>query len=194
MSADTGTHTTMVDKIHGGAGWGFLSVTRILIGFTFLWAFLDKTFGLGFATGRDRETGAITLGGPDAWINGGRITEGYLGSSSGPFAEFFQNLGTQAWTDWFFMLGLLGVGLALVLGVGTRIAMVAGPLMLAMMYVSHSWPGQGGNTSNPFIDDHIVNSVAIIAIVILEAAYIQKIGFGESWKKTGLVKKNRWLV
>jgi thiosulfate dehydrogenase [quinone] large subunit len=72
--------------------------------------------------------------------------------------------------------------------------MVAGPLMLAMMYVSHSWPGQGGNTTNPFIDDHIVNSVAIIAIVILEAAYIQKIGFGELWKRTELVKKNRWLV
>ncbi|GAP79138.1 putative integral membrane protein [Brachybacterium sp. SW0106-09] len=31
------------------AGWGYtlLGVTRLMVGFTFLWAFLDKTFGLG---------------------------------------------------------------------------------------------------------------------------------------------------
>lgn len=194
MSVDTGSPRQVVEPIRGRTGWVFLSITRILIGFVFLWAFLDKTFGLGFATGRDRETGAITIGGPDAWINGGRITEGYLGSSSGPFADFFKSLGTQAWTDWPFMIGLLAIGLALMLGVGTRIAMVAGPLMLAMMYVSHAWPGVGGNTTNPFVDDHVVQALAIIAIVILEANYIQKIGFGESWKRLDVVQKNRWLI
>lgn len=194
MSAETSSSTAVAPTIQGRTGWTFLSITRILIGFTFLWAFLDKTFGLGFSTCSDRETGAITVNCDASWINGGRITEGYLGSSSGPFAEFFQNLGTQAWTDWIFMVGLLGVGLALMLGIGTRVAMVAGPAMLIMMYVSHAWPGAVQNATNPFIDDHIIYSIAIIAIVILEARYIQKVGFGEPWKRLGAVQKNRWLI
>ena len=37
-----------------------LAVSRVVIGFTFLWAFLDKLFGFGFATPSSR-----------AWINGG---------------------------------------------------------------------------------------------------------------------------
>ncbi|WP_430868838.1 hypothetical protein [Demequina aurantiaca] len=194
MSAETSSSTAVAPVIQGRTGWALLGVTRILIGFTFLWAFLDKAFGLGFATCSDRETGAITVNCDASWINGGRITEGYLGSSSGPFAEFFQTLGGQAWTDWFFMLGLLGIGLALMLGIGTRVAMVAGPLMLVMMYVSHAWPGAVQNANNPFVDEHIIYSVAIIAIVILEARYIQKIGFGEPWKRLPIVQKNRWLV
>jgi len=35
-----------------------LAVSRVVIGFTFLWAFLDKLFGFGFATPSSR-----------AWIN-----------------------------------------------------------------------------------------------------------------------------
>ncbi|MFC5822105.1 hypothetical protein ACFPUY_44090, partial [Nonomuraea harbinensis] len=36
------------------------AIARISIGWVFLWAFLDKTFGWGFATPAER-----------AWINGG---------------------------------------------------------------------------------------------------------------------------
>jgi hypothetical protein len=35
------------------------AVLRVLMGATFLWAFLDKAFALGFSTGRNPETGAI---------------------------------------------------------------------------------------------------------------------------------------
>jgi thiosulfate dehydrogenase [quinone] large subunit len=38
----------------------FLAVFRVVLGVEFLWAFLDKTFGLGYATPAAR-----------AWINGG---------------------------------------------------------------------------------------------------------------------------
>jgi thiosulfate dehydrogenase (quinone) large subunit len=44
-----------------------LAAARIAIGWTFLWAFLDKAVGLGFATQR-----------ADAWISGGSPTFGYL--------------------------------------------------------------------------------------------------------------------
>lgn len=194
MSVETEVPTGVAAPLQGRTGWIFLSLTRIAIGFIFFWAFLDKLFGLGFSTCRDGDTGAITVGCDAAWINGARITEGYLASSSGPFADFFVNLGTQAWTDWPFMLGLAGIGAALMLGIGTRVAMFTAPILLGFMYISHSWPGQGGNTTNPFVDDHVIQALAIIAIVILEAHYVQKVGFGEPWKRLGIVQKNRWLI
>ena len=88
-------------------GWGFtvLGITRLMVGFTFLWAFLDKTFGLGFSTPTE-----------NSWLNGGSPTSGFLGGSiegGNPFAgvwEFF--LSINPLTDVLFMLGLLGVGLA----------------------------------------------------------------------------------
>ena len=62
-------------EVKGGKVWGTL---RIAIGSIFLWSFLDKAFSLGFSTGRNAETGAIALFGPDAWINGGSPTDGFL--------------------------------------------------------------------------------------------------------------------
>ncbi|GIG55072.1 hypothetical protein [Demequina activiva] len=175
------------------AGHIFLSLARIAVGWIFLWTFLDKTFGLGFSTCRDAESGAVDVGCDAAWSTGARMTEGYLGSSSGPLAGFYQGLGEQAWTDWPYMIGLLGIGLALVLGIGTRVAMVAGSLMLAMMYTSHAWPGAVYPQQNPFVDEHIVYILTIIAAVLLEVRY-QAIGLGEWWKRLSIVEKNRWLV
>src|SRR5688500_1789811 len=84
---------------------------RLALGWTFLWAFLDKTFGLGFAT-EDKA----------AWINGGHPTEGFLKfAATGPFKEFYNGIAGAAWADWLFMIGLLGIGLALTLGIGMRI-------------------------------------------------------------------------
>ncbi len=104
-----------------------MGITRIALGFVFLWAFLDKTFGLGFATASE-----------DAWINGGSPTFGYLNfaTEGKAFHDFFAGLaGTAA--DWLFMLGLLGIGLALILGIGTRIAAVLLSIVMigALIYV-----------------------------------------------------------
>lgn len=173
-------------------GWRFLSLTRIAIGFIFLWAFLDKLIGLGFATCR-QEDRSLEVMCERAWLSGGAVTKGYLGSSSGPLEDVFVALADQRWTDWAFMIGLAGVGLALILGIGTRIAMFAGVALLLMMYVSHAWPGTAGNPNNPFIDDHIVQSLAIIGIVLVELRR-QAIGLGTWWRSLDGVKKNPWLV
>ncbi len=53
---------------------------RLSIGWVFLWAFLDKLLALGFATGRDGETGVVDRFGDAAWINGGSPTRGFLSS------------------------------------------------------------------------------------------------------------------
>src|SRR5262245_21564183 len=57
----------------------FLAVFRVVLGFEFLWAFLDKTFGFGYATPAER-----------AWINGGSPTKGFLSRVAvGPFQDTF---------------------------------------------------------------------------------------------------------
>src|SRR5688572_4764243 len=92
-----------------GMYWGAL---RLLMGFTFLWAFLDKAFALGFSTGR-MEDGGINFFGPDAWINGGSPTDGFLGfglHTKEPFLSFYQSMVGSAFVEWTFMLALLGAG------------------------------------------------------------------------------------
>ncbi len=95
---------------------GWLATLRIATGFVFLWAFLDKTFGLGCATQSE-----------NAWINGGSPTRGFLSSVAvGPLESTFHSWAGDPWADWLFMLGLLGVGVAVILGVGLRLAAVSG--------------------------------------------------------------------
>jgi thiosulfate dehydrogenase (quinone) large subunit len=92
----------------------FLAIFRVVLGFEFLWAFLDKTFGLGYATPSAR-----------AWINGGSPTKGFLGNVAvGPFESVFHSWAGAAWADWLFMIGLLGVGIALILGGGVAAGQV----------------------------------------------------------------------
>jgi hypothetical protein len=70
-----------------------VALLRISLGFIFLWAFADKTFGLGFAT-----TSA------NAWINGGSPTYGFLTfATKGPFADFFKSLAGNNFVDIVFM-------------------------------------------------------------------------------------------
>ncbi|MBB6344417.1 DoxX family membrane protein [Nonomuraea muscovyensis] len=130
------------------------ALTRIAIGWIFLWAFLDKTFGWGFATPAKR-----------AWLEGGSPTTGFLkGTGENALGGFFGALAGQAWVDWLFMAGLLGVGAALVLGVGTRVAAAAGGLMLLLM-----WAAELPLTTNPFMDDHIVYAIVLVGLAMANA-------------------------
>ncbi|KRF06505.1 hypothetical protein ASG88_20050 [Nocardioides sp. Soil777] len=161
-----------------------IAALRIAFGFTFLWAFLDKTFALGFATGKD-ETGAVDYFGDAAWINGGSPTEGFLSfgvPADNPFKEMFNSMAGQAWVDWLFMLGLLGIGVTLLLGVGMRIGTAAGALMYAFMYLA-VLPLE----NNPIVDDHLIGVISMA--VLFFAAAGATWGLGRQWRKTSLVQK-----
>jgi thiosulfate dehydrogenase [quinone] large subunit len=161
-----------------------IAALRIAFGFTFLWAFLDKTFALGFATGKD-ETGAVDYFGDAAWINGGSPTEGFLTfgvPADNPFKEMFNSMAGQAWVDWLFMLGLLGIGVTLLLGVGMRIGTAAGALMYAFMYAA-VLPLE----NNPIVDDHLIGIISMA--VLFFAAAGATWGLGRQWRKTSLVQK-----
>ena len=158
------------------------AVSRISIGFVFLWAFLDKTFALGYATGTDRTTGAIDRFGPAAWIQDGSPTTGYLSGVSGPFKGLFEPLAGSAWADWLFMIGLLGIGVALMLGVGMRIASASGALLLTFM-----WMASLPLSNNPFMDDHLIYAVVLIGLAAVHAG--DTLGLGRIWARTDLVRR-----
>lgn len=126
---------------------------RIVMALIFLWAFVDKTFGLGFATTPDK-----------AWINGGSPTYGFLTfGTDGPFAEIFKSLAGIGLVDWLFMLGLLGVGLTLLFNRFVVWGAVAGSVMMLLMWLA-TFPPE----NNPLIDDHIVY-IIVLGILALES-------------------------
>src|SRR3954447_24691148 len=90
-------------------------ITRLSLGWVFLWAFLDKTFGLGHETASK-----------DAWIHGGSPTYGFLKfGAAGPFKSLYNGIAGDTWADWLFMLGLLAIGVTLILGVFMNLAAAA---------------------------------------------------------------------
>ncbi|MBC9821218.1 DoxX family membrane protein [Terrabacter sp. MAHUQ-38] len=159
------------------------AATRLALGWVFLWAFLDKLLALGFATGRDAETGAVDRFGPAAWINEGSPTLGFLKfGTKGPLADFYQSFAGASWANWMFMLGLAGIGIALVLGIAMRIATVAGVVMLVMMWSAALWPD-----NNPFMDDHLVYALVLVMLLLANAG--KTFGLGRAWERLHLVQK-----
>ncbi len=148
------------------------AILRLGLGVVFLWAFIDKLFGLGFATARE-----------NAWISGGSPTSGFLiRSTQGPFANFFQSLAGSSFIDWIFMVGLLFIGLALLAGVFVRIGSIAGAIMLFLMWLAVLPP-----KNNPFVDDHLIYLIILIGFIFVHAGKYW--GFGTWWKHKKLVKK-----
>ena len=152
------------------------ALIRLSIGWVFLWAFLDKLFGLGHETA-----------GKDAWVNGGSPTAGFLGfGTAGPFAGMYHQIAGQAWADWLFMLGLLGIGAALMLGVAMRAATAAGVLLLVLMWTAVLPPA-----NNLFMDDHLIYAMVLVLVTALGAGHT--FGLGDRWNQLPLVRGNDWL-
>ncbi|MET0997697.1 MAG: hypothetical protein ABWX73_03190 [Marmoricola sp.] len=159
-----------------------LAALRIAFGFTFLWAFLDKTFALGFSTGT-ADDGTVDRFGAAAWIHGGSPTKGFLAfGADGPLKEFYNSIAGAAWADWLFMLGLLGIGVALILGVGMRFAAIAGTVLYVLMWTVALPPD-----TNPILDDHILGALTLVALALLNAG--DTWGLGHWWSRTSTVER-----
>jgi thiosulfate dehydrogenase [quinone] large subunit len=166
----------------------FLAIVRMAIGFVFLWAFLDKTFGFGYATPSAR-----------AWIHGGSPTKGFLSSVAvGPFESTFHAWAGAAWADWLFMIALAGIGIALTLGVALRIAAASGTVLMLLMWAAE-WPlakvtsaGEPSMSTNPIVDYHIVYALVLIVAALLYAGNTW--GFGKLWARLPFVQRNHWLL
>jgi thiosulfate dehydrogenase [quinone] large subunit len=192
MNTATTTHAgtdlvlTQDDVVTHSAARQALAALRIAFGLTFLWAFFDKLLALGFATGRSvDEAGVETVDrfGDAAWINGGNPTFGFLNfGAKGPFKDFYNGIAGDAWANWLFMLGLLGIGLALTFGIGMRVAAVSGALMYVLMWTVALPP-----ENNPVLDDHILGAITVVVLALTLAG--DTWGAGKAWARTGLVKK-----
>lgn len=174
------TDAGAVELTVAGVAW---AVTRLSIGFVFLWAFFDKLLALGYSTGADRETGAIDRFSDAAWINGGSPTEGFLSGVTGPFKGVFEPMVGAAWADWLFMLGLLAIGVALTVGIGMRIAAASGALLLVFM-----WMASLPLDNNPFMDDHLVYAIVLVGLAAAKAG--DTLGAGRAWARTKLVERH----
>ena len=188
-AAPSGAATDGVGRGHTGIRASELSLAalRVALGFVFLWAFLDKTFGLGYATKSGK-----------SWLDGGSPTEGFLSHVEvGPMASTLRGWAGAGWADWLFMLGLLGVGVAVILGIALRPAAVAGGVMMALMWIAE-WPpakhldsGAASGSSNPFVDYHLVYALALIAVAAFAGG--SRLGMGAFWARLPIVDRTRWL-
>jgi thiosulfate dehydrogenase [quinone] large subunit len=152
------------------------ALTRLSLGWVFLWAFLDKMFGLGHETAS-----------ADAWINGGNPTQGFLSGSVGPFAGIYHDIAGAAWVNSLFMVGLLAIGLALMLGIVMRLGCAAGALMVILMWTA-SMPPQ----NNLFMDDHVIYALVLVGLALVGAG--NTLGLGHWWKQQTLVRRHPWLA
>lgn len=164
-----------------------LAVLRIAMGLVFLWPFLDKLFGLGYST-----TGARS------WVQGGSPTSGFLGHVDvGPFKSLFQSWSGVGVLDWLFMLALLAVGAAVLLGVGLRISAIVGTGLMVMMWIAE-WPlarftesGTASGSTNPLVDYHVIYALALIVLAAQAAGNVA--GLGRRWAALDIVQRHPWL-
>ena len=178
------------DVVTSSAARKALAVLRIGYGVTFLWAFFDKLFALGFHTGaivneEGARTGIDFMAKDGAWLAGGSPTNGFLAfgvPAHNPFKDMFNSMAGDTWVDWLFMLGLLGIGVALFSGVAIRIAAGAGVLLYTLMYMA-SLPLE----NNPIIDDHMAGAIVVVVLALTLAG--DTWGFGRQWARTNLVRK-----
>ncbi|GAA1984739.1 DoxX family membrane protein [Isoptericola halotolerans] len=179
-SVPTSTRPTAAD---GGTPGGVaarraLACCRLLLAIVFLWPVLDKTFGLGYATPSE-----------SAWLTTGTSpTAGYLEHAAGPLSGVFAALPGSV-TDVLFMVGMLGTGLALLLGVGMRAAAVAGGLLMLSLWLS-TWPFAAGS-HNPVVDEHVVYAALLAALALSRAG--DTWGLGRAWAASSVPGARTWL-
>jgi thiosulfate dehydrogenase [quinone] large subunit len=142
---------------------------RMCMSFMMLWAFFDKLFGLGFSTTADK-----------SWLKGVSPTFGFL--KFGIHNPFFQSLAGSPLIDWLFMMGLLLIGVALLLGIGLKIAGYSGAVMMLLMWLSLFPPA-----NNPFLDEHIFYALIFIGFTLVPVG--NTLGLGKWWSQTAIVKK-----
>jgi thiosulfate dehydrogenase [quinone] large subunit len=151
-----------------------LALQRIVLGWLFFWAFVDKLFGLGFAE-------------ENAWLSGSSPTLEHLTvTTGGPLTDLYGSLAGQWAVDALFMAGIGAVGISLLLGIGVRVAGVSGALMHVLMWSTHLPP-----EVNPAIDEHILAAAALLVVAVTDAGTTW--GLGRWWERQGIAKRYPFL-
>ena len=135
----------------------FIATLRIILGFIWLWAFLDKLIGLGFSTSPQK-----------SWLAGNSPTLGFLKygiNPESPFVPIYSELAKFATIlDPFYMAMLLFVGVSLLSGVMVRFGSIAGIIFVISIYFSVI-----PLANNPIIDDHILYAIIFLMLIFTNA-------------------------
>ena len=163
-----------------------LAVARIVIGLFFLWPFLDKLFGLGFSTPVGK-----------GWLAGTAPAQGFIGRIENPMGALLKPLFANPVGDFLFMFALFGIGIAMIMGAGLRIAAVGGTILVALMWLSELPFAQTAmvdgqlvrGATNPILDDHWLEAL----ILLISAATLagDTWGVGKLWAR--ITNGNKFL-
>lgn len=168
LNTTTAPATWETDIVRSSPARIALGLLRIVIGWYFLWAFIDKIFGFGFLTASGK-----------GMIDGGNPAQGFMTHAVGPFAGFFNSI-SGPWADYVFMFGLLAIGVSLITGCGLKLTAIAAVLLLALMYLAEFPLGaDAGLYTNPLFDDHWVMALAVIVFWFTRAG--DTFGLGHWW-------------
>jgi hypothetical protein len=85
---------------------------------------------------------------------------------------------------WIFLRAFVDKLFAL--GIGMRLATVAGIATLVMM-----WSAALPPANNPFMDDHLVHALTLG--VLLGVGAVHHLGLGDAWNRLAIVRHHRWL-
>ena len=161
---------TRFDEDRGAFIFGIL---RVLLGAMLFWAFLDKMFGLGYATPAG-----------SGFIDGGSPTKGFLiGASNGTFGWLFEPMvDISGILDVVILLAMFALGVGLILGIGKKLCCIGGMAMFFVFYLA-MFP----LSNNPILDEHVIYIVVLLGVLLTKSC--ESIGFGRRWKETALVKR-----
>ncbi|CAN5211264.1 DoxX family membrane protein [soil metagenome] len=160
--------TYQADIVRSGPARMILGGLRIVLGWYFLWAFIDKLFGFGFLTASG-----------SGMVDGGTPAQGFMSHASGPFSGFFSSISGR-WADYGFMFALLAIGVALITGCGLKLTAIGAGALLALMYLAEFPIGaDAGTYTNPLTDDHWVDALAIAVIWFTRSG--DTFGLGHWW-------------
>jgi thiosulfate dehydrogenase [quinone] large subunit len=147
-----------------------LALARLTIGWMFLWAAIDRVFGLGYPT-------------DEGMLSGGTPVIDRLEESRGPLEGMFQWLADVPGIEWIAVVGLALVGLAVMLGVGFRAASTVGVVVAVLAFLAVLPP-----EANPVVDRHLVYAAVLAGMALANAG--EELGLGRWWSRRRFVQRH----
>ena len=107
----------------------------------------------------------------------------------------------QRSTVQFVVNALFGIGIAMIMGAGLRIAAIGGAILVMLMWATElpfvqTHMGPDGQmvrgATNPILDDHLTGAMTLIVLALTAAGTTW--GLGTWWAKQPAVQKNHWLI
>src|SRR5262245_1521410 len=159
------------------------AILRIGIGFVYLWSFVSQGFGIVYTNQTEGSQSVdyawhFSYDGDAGWFTSGfksSPSEGFVSGTDGPLAFIPQNLPTGLDdAAWMFAIG--GLGIALTLGIFSRLAGWGGFALNILVWFSIFPP-----SFNPVIDaEHFMFAFILLLLMWIQASNYW--GLGRWWR------------